>query len=99
MQDSPTGYSRVTAMANYDEMVRAMGWLTHRHGRIDRLDSLNEHWLEMEAALRTDFNVEGIRSDSIAVIKRKSLMKERFVRAGLRPARGRVSRTPAELRA
>jgi ATP-grasp domain len=93
-----TEYYRVGDLANDDELVRAMGWFIHRHGRIDRLDSLNEHWLEAEARLRTDFNIEGIRSDSIALIKRKSLMKERFQRAGLVPARGRVCRTAAELR-
>ena len=98
LRDALTEYYQVGDMANEDEMVRAVGWLTHRHGRIDRLDSLNEHWLELEASLRTSFNIEGIRTDSIAVIKRKSLMKERFERAGLRPAVGRVCRTPAELR-
>lgn len=98
LRDALTEYYRVGDMANYDELVRAMGWFTHRHGRLDRLDSLNEHWLEIEAALRTDFNIDGIRLDSIAPIKRKSLMKERFERAGLNPARGRVCRTEAELR-
>jgi hypothetical protein len=93
-----TEYYRIGDLGSYDELVRAMGWLIHRHGRIDRLDSLNEHWLELEAALRTDFNIEGIRSNSIAVIKHKSLMKERFERAGLNPARGRICRTEAELR-
>ena len=98
LRDALTQYYRVGDMGNYDELVRAMGWFTHRYGRLDRLDSLNEHWLETEAALRTDFNIDGIRLDSIGPIKRKSLMKERFERAGLLPARGRVCRTAAELR-
>ncbi len=97
LRDALTEYYRAD-LANYDELVRAMGWLTHRHGRIDRVDSLNEHWLETEAQLRTDFNVEGIRADSVAVVKRKSLMKERFERAGLVPARGRICRTGQEVR-
>jgi hypothetical protein len=98
LRDALTEYYRVGDMGNYDELVRALGWFTHRHGRLDRLDSLNEHWLEIEAALRTDFNIDGIRLDSIGPIKRKSLMKERFERAGLMPARGRVCRTAADLR-
>jgi len=98
LRDALTEYYRVDDMANYDQLVRGMGWFTHRHGRLDRLDSLNEHWLETEAALRTDFNIDGIRLDSIGPIKRKSLMKERFERAGLNPARGRVCRTATELR-
>jgi hypothetical protein len=98
LRDALTEYYRVGDMGNYDELVRALGWFTHRHGRLDRLDSLNEHWLEIEAALRTDFNIDGIRLDSVGPIKRKSLMKERFERAGLMPARGRVCRTAADLR-
>ena len=98
LRDALVEYYRVGDMADYAELVRAMGWFTHRHGKIDHLDSLNEHWLETEALLRTDFNINGIRADDVAVIKRKSLMKERFLRAGLTPARGRVCRTLAELR-
>jgi hypothetical protein len=91
-------YYRVDDLHNYDQLVRAIGYFIHRHGRIDRLDSLNEHWLEAEAALRTDFNVAGIDKRRIGPIKRKSLMKNRFLAAGLKPARGRVCRTPTALR-
>jgi hypothetical protein len=98
LREALTEYYRVADLADYDALVRAIGWFTHRYGKVDRIDSLNEHWLETEAQLRTDFNVEGIRADSVALVKRKSLMKERFERAGLVPARGRVCRTGAEVR-
>ena len=91
-------YYRVDDLANYDQLVRALGWFIHRHGRIDRLDSLNEHWLETEAALRSDFNIQGIDRRQIGTIKRKSLMKKRFMAAGLKPARGTVCRTPPAVR-
>ncbi|HEY7600718.1 MAG TPA: hypothetical protein VH741_12385, partial [Candidatus Limnocylindrales bacterium] len=91
-------YYRVDDLGNYDQLVRALGWFISRHGRIDRIDSLNEHWLEAEAALRSDFNIPGINRRGIAAIKRKSLMKRRFAAAGLAPPRGRVCRTPAALR-
>jgi hypothetical protein len=74
-----------------------MGFFIHRHGRIGRLDSLNEHWLETEARLRTDFNIPGINKNTIGAIKRKSLMKSRFLGAGLAAARGKVCKTPAQL--
>jgi hypothetical protein len=35
-------------------VLRACGHFTHRHGRIDRIDSHNEHWLATEARLRED---------------------------------------------
>lgn len=98
LRDALDEYYRVGDLADYNELVRALGWFTHRHGKVDHLDSLNEHWMELEAQLRTDFNIDGIRAEDVAIVKRKSLMKERFERAGLRPARGRVCRTPAELR-
>ncbi|HYI21590.1 MAG TPA: ATP-grasp domain-containing protein [Candidatus Limnocylindrales bacterium] len=93
LRDSLNDYYRVDNLGNYDQLTRALGYFIHRHGRIDRLDSLNEHWLETEAALRTDFNIPGIDQRGIAAIKRKSLMKRRFVAAGLPVARGEVCRT------
>ena len=98
LRDALHDYYRVDSLESYDELVRALGYFIHRHGRIDRLDSLNEHWLEAEASLRTDFNIPGIDTRGIAAIKRKSLMKRRFIAAGLEPARGEVCRTPQALR-
>jgi hypothetical protein len=92
-------YYRVGDMNSYDELVRALGHFTHRHGKLDRIDSLNEHWLETEARLRTDFNMYGLREDRIANVKRKSAMKEVYRSAGIRVARGAVVRTLEEARA
>jgi hypothetical protein len=94
---SLTDYYRVDSMHDYDELVRAMGYFTHRYGKMDHLDSHNEYWLETEARLRTDFNIEGIDVHQIGKIKRKSEMKEVFLKAGLKPARGRVCHTREEL--
>ncbi len=91
-------YYRVHDMHSYEELVRALGYFVHRFGKIDRIDSLNEYWLETEARLRTDFNIAGIKLDSIGTIKRKSEMKKVFLDAGLNPARGRVCRSEDELR-
>jgi hypothetical protein len=92
-------YYRVDDLHHYDELVRAMGWFIHRHGRVDRIESLNEYWLETEAALRTDFNVPGPRLEDVPATKRKSLMKAAFRRAGLEVPPGRVCRTSEEARA
>jgi hypothetical protein len=89
-------YYRVVDMHSYDEMVRALGFFTHRYGKIDRIDSHNEYWLETEARLRSDFNIPGIRNGEIGRIKRKSLMKKTFIKAGVPVARGRVVTSPAE---
>jgi len=99
IRSSLTEYYRVSDMHNYDELVRALGHFTHRYGKIDHIDSHNEYWLETEARLRTDFNIPGINMHDIAKVKRKSEMKRVFLEAGLKPARGRVCRNEAELRA
>jgi hypothetical protein len=91
-------YYRVSDLHDYDQLVRAVGYFTHRYGRIDRIDSLNEYWLETEAHLRTDFNVFGIRDDTIGTVKRKSAMKRVFEMAGIAVARGRVASTAEEVR-
>ncbi len=98
LRDALHDYYRVDDLGDYDQLTRALGWFIHRHGRIDRIDSLNEHWLETEAALRTDFNIPGINSATIGAIKRKSVMKQRFIDAGLVPGRGRVCPDESELR-
>ena len=92
-------YFRVDDMHRYDDLVRAVGWLIHRHGRIDRVESLNEYWLETDARLRTDFNVFGVRTAEVDRIKRKSVMKDVFRRAGIATARGRLCHTEKEARA
>jgi hypothetical protein len=91
-----TQYYRVNDMHNYDELLRALGFFTHHYGKIDRLDSQNEYWLETEALLRTDFNIFGLKTADMGRIKRKSLMKDTFKKAGVRTARGRVVHTIAE---
>ena len=91
-------YYRVDDMNSYDALVRALGHLTHRHGKLDGIDSHSEHWLEAEARLRTDFNMDGLRQDRIGFVKRKSSMKEIYRAAGIRVARGAVVRTLGEAR-
>jgi len=90
LKASLTEYYRVNSMEDYDQVLRAVGYFTHRHGKMDRIDSFNEHWLDLEARVRTDFNLFGLRTDGIETVKRKSKMKERFLAAGVPVARGTV---------
>jgi hypothetical protein len=90
VRDALTEYYRVDDMHDYDQLVRALGYFTHQHGKLDRVESLNEYWLATEARLRDDFNVLGIRGHQIDGIRRKSEMKKRFRRAGVAVAPGRV---------
>jgi biotin carboxylase len=55
--------------------------------------------LTTEARLRDDFNIFGVRERDIAMIRRKSVMKEQFRKAGIPVAAGRVVHTLKEARA
>lgn len=93
LRASLTEYYRVDDMHNYDQMVRAVGYFTHRYGKIGRIESLNEYWLDLEAALRTDFNIHGPKVEDIVKMRRKSLMKKMFLKADVKVAQGEIVRT------
>ncbi|MBF0528658.1 MAG: ATP-grasp domain-containing protein [Deltaproteobacteria bacterium] len=85
-----TEYFKVDDLHNFDQLIRACGYFIHRYGRLDRVESHNEYWLETEARLRTDFNIPGVKTDTIANITLKSRMKELFRESGVEVARGEV---------
>ncbi|MEE1312125.1 MAG: carbamoylphosphate synthase large subunit [Lachnospiraceae bacterium] len=83
-----TEYYRVENMEDYDQMVRAIGYFTHKYGKIDWLESNNEYWLEQDARLRTDFNITtGMKIEQVANVRRKSTMKKFYEQAGVPVAR------------
>ena len=83
-----TEYYKVGSLEDYDELIRAVGYFTFRYGKIDWLESNNEYWLETDAALRTDFNINsGLKTPDMPKIKYKSKMKEYYAKAGIPTAR------------
>jgi biotin carboxylase len=93
-----TEYYQVRSLDNYDEVLRALGHFTARHGKLHRLDSHSEHWLPTEARLREDFNIPGLRPSDLDRARRKSRMKEVFTEAGISSARGRLCPDAASVR-
>lgn len=88
LKDALTEYYKVDSLENYDQMVRAMGYFTGRYGKMDWVESNNEYWLELDAALRTDFNITtGLKSHEIEKFKSKSAMKAYYKKAGIPTAR------------
>ncbi len=83
-----TEYYRVDNLEDYDQVFRAVAFLSYKYGKIDWIESNNEYWLEQDARLRTDFNVTtGIQSADIASIKEKSEMKKYYAKGGIPTAR------------
>jgi hypothetical protein len=91
-------YYRIADMESEDQVLRAMGHFIHRWGRLDRFESLNEHWLEQDAAIRTDFNIPGTKRDFVENLKHKSKMRDFFDKAGIETIRqvGYVDRAGVE---
>ncbi len=88
LKESLNEYYKVGSLENYDEVYRAVAFLTFKHGRIDWLESNNEYWLERDAGLRTDFNIRsGLQVDDMPRVKYKSKMKKYYIQAGIPAAR------------
>ncbi|OKP99647.1 acetyl-CoA carboxylase biotin carboxylase subunit family protein [Paenibacillus sp. P46E] len=83
LKSALTEYYKVGSLEHYDDILRAVGYFTHRYGKIDRFESLNEYWLEQDAAIRTDFNIYGTKTDFVYNLKQKSKMKEFFRKSGV----------------
>lgn len=68
---------------SYEEAYRAVAYLSWKHGRIERVDSHNEHWLGLEARLREDFNIPGPRPSTLEIWRTKTGMAKVFKEAGI----------------
>ena len=87
-KDSLSEYYRVNSLENYDEVYKAVAYFISKYGRIDFVESQNEYWLETDAKIRTDFNINsGTKFENLAVMKYKSKMKEVYKSIGLNYAR------------
>ena len=97
LKDNLTEYFRVNDLEDYEEVFRAVAFLTYKHGKIDRIESNNEYWLELDARLREDFNVYGVKPKQLEFTKYKSKMKTMFKEAGARVAKGYAANNKEEL--
>lgn len=83
-----TEYYRVGSLENWDEVYRACAYFIFRYGRIDWLESNNEYWLGLDAALRTAFAIpSGMHREEAYRVQHKSQMKEFYRQAGIPAAR------------
>ena len=97
LKDNLVEYFRVNDLEDYEEVFRAVAFLTYKHGKIDRIESNNEYWLELDARLREDFNIYGVKPKQLELTKYKSKMKTMFKEAGARVAKGYAANNKEEL--
>lgn len=88
LKNSLTEYYKVTDLADYDQMLRAVAYFTFKYGKIDYLESNNEYWMEQDARLRRDFHItSGLQPEDMQRFKHKSAMKAYYAAAGIPTAR------------
>ncbi len=100
LKDNLTEYYHVNSMEDYDQPFRAVAWFSHKYGKIDWLESNNEYWLELDARLRTDFNITtGVQMKDIAKFKSKAAQKIYYAKGHVPTARQHKVTTPEEAKA
>ncbi len=83
-----TEYYQVSSLEDYEQPFQAVAWFSHKYGKIDWLESNNEYWLELDARLRTDFNVTtGVQLKDIAKFKSKAAQKIYYAKGKVPTAR------------
>lgn len=83
VREALADYCFVPQLNDEDAAIRAMGYLVWRHGRIDRIDSHNEHWLGLEASLREAFHIPGPGVAQMREWRSKLGMARLFEKAGI----------------
>ena len=91
LKDDLTEYYKVNDLENTEEVKKAVAYLFFKHGKIDRIESQNEHWLNLEAEIREQFNIPGNKPKDLRKVKFKSEMKKLFAKAGVPAVPGKVA--------
>ena len=94
LRNALDGYYYVHDLNNLEEKKNAIRYFEWHYGKIDFIESNNEHYLESDAYLRSEFNVTtGPMAHEIIYFKHKSAMKERYHQAGIKVARWVIAYT------
>ena len=93
-------YYRVDSLEKYEDVFKAVAYYSYKYGKIDWIESNNEYWLELDARLRTDFNVTtGVGLSGIEKFKSKAAQKKYYAKAGVPTARQLKVTTPEAAKA
>lgn len=93
LREALTEYFWVDDMHIEDKLHGALRFFIDRFGAIDRLESHNDHWLDSDALLREIYEIPGLKPKDLLCMRKKSLMKDFFARAGVRTPRWKIAST------
>ncbi len=85
-----SGHYRVDRLEDKEQVMNAVEFFENSFGKMDRVESHLEPWLEMEAEIRQRFGIFGVKPEELRFMKRKSKMHDVFVAAGVPCAKGVV---------
>lgn len=92
-----TEYRYLPSLMDYDAVYRIVAGYIAQYGRIDYVESQNEYWLELEARLRTDFNItSGPKLSELPAMNHKSAMKAAYAKAGIPAAQWCIPKSQKE---
>lgn len=97
IKNSLTEYYKVSDLHNLDEVKRGVAFLFHKYGVIDRIESQNEYWMALDAELRTQFNVPGLKMSDLFKTRKKSEMKKLFEKAKVPVVPGFLANETADI--
>lgn len=90
-RNSLTEYRYVESLEDYEQVYRQVAYYISQYGRIDYVESQNEYWLELDAKIRTDFNIQsGPQSVDMSAMNHKSMMKQAYQKVGIPTARWKL---------
>ena len=92
-------YRFVHDLSDEAAAIEAVRGLVSANGAIQRIESLNEHWLGLEARLRDRFDVVGPRPEELGRWRSKSGMRALFRAAGIDCSEGEPARSVEAVRA
>lgn len=98
VKSSLKDYYKVSDLHNLDEVKRGVAFFFHKYGVIDRIESQNEYWMGLDAELRTQFNVPGLKMNDLFKTRKKSEMKKLFEKAGVPIVPGYLVKEQADIR-
>jgi hypothetical protein len=98
LQPALDDYAHVPDLDDAGAAEQTARSLVARHGTVDRVDSLNEHWLPLEARLREALGAWGPRSKEVAGWRSKTAQREALRNAGVACTEGVPVRDAASVR-
>ncbi|MDO4765080.1 MAG: hypothetical protein Q4A29_03400 [Eubacteriales bacterium] len=97
VKSSLTDYYKVSDLHHLDEVKRGVAFFFYKYGVIDRIESQNEYWMALDAELRTQFHVPGLKMDDLFKTRKKSEMKKLFEKAGVPVVPGYLIKEQADI--